>query len=777
MFVLYADKNQLTVRKKEPITSGSINVYRARFEFSPDWQGLTKTAVFKAGNEVRSVLLGADGQCTVPWEVLSSHGRQLTAGICGTRGTDMVLPTVYASLGVILEGVPGDGEGSKPPTPDLWEQELAGKGDTLAYDGLNLSLKSGDKMLSSVEVAGGGGEYIPVPGPQGPEGPPGPKGDAGPQGPAGPRGDPGPQGRQGPAGMDGAPGPKGDSGPQGPKGDKGDPGEQGPPGADGAQGEPGLGVPPGGTTGQILAKTGNADYDTHWVSTPAVVTPGQMEQALAAKQDKLTGRPGQVVGFDGMGLAYAVPGWSNQNLLINADFRNPVNRNGQTEYTASNVPICTLDCWIMFGTSSSIAKLEVIDGGVRITSGDAFRQVLGDNVVKSLIGKTVTVSALMDIEVPPAAGQIGMVSESAWVGLTPLPRTAGTDILVSATVSIGDVSKLNPWIYSAPDGVYKLKAMKLELGPVQTLAHKDSSGKWVLNDPPDYDLQYALCSLYSPITGEFVGIQHSNQNLLDNGYFVDPINQSGLSAYRGGGYSIDRWCSYSGTPTITIVSNGITQSKGDWGEPLETSRFFPGTYTASVLTSNGNLGVVAVDLKRSTDTSYFSKLIPGVNASIQFIANWQPGIHLFFLRVDSDEIVWSAAKLELGPVQTLAHQDADGNWVLNDPAPNKALELAKCQRYQAVLEPEGRYSGSLYANGMSGRLFVPTPVTLRANPAIDNSAFAIIADNKLITDVSVTKATAVSNGVIVDFALKTAAPGNSVVIANTLTRTILDANL
>ena len=40
-----------------------------------------------------------------------------------------------------------------------------------------------------------------------------------------------------------------------------------------------------------------------------------------------------------------------------------------------------------------------------------------------------------------------------------------------------------------------------------------------------------------------------------------------------------------------------------------------------------------------------------------------------------------AAKLELGPVQTLAHKDAFGNWVLNDPPPDKALELAKCQRY------------------------------------------------------------------------------------------------
>ena len=42
-----------------------------------------------------------------------------------------------------------------------------------------------------------------------------------------------------------------------------------------------------------------------------------------------------------------------------------------------------------------------------------------------------------------------------------------------------------------------------------------------------------------------------------------------------------------------------------------------------------------------------------------------------------------AAKLELGPVQTLARQDASGNWVLNDPPPNPALELTKCQRYLA----------------------------------------------------------------------------------------------
>lgn len=40
---------------------------------------------------------------------------------------------------------------------------------------------------------------------------------------------------------------------------------QGTPGTDGADGQ---GVPTGGTTGQMLAKTTGADYDTEWVDPP-----------------------------------------------------------------------------------------------------------------------------------------------------------------------------------------------------------------------------------------------------------------------------------------------------------------------------------------------------------------------------------------------------------------------------------------------------------------------------------------------------------------------------
>ncbi len=230
MFILYADKNKLTVRQRESVTSGSVNVYPVRFGFSEDWDGLTRTAVFRGGGEVWSVLLDDTGECSIPWEVLQKPLTLLEAGVYGTRNGDTVLPTVWTSLGTVLPGA-APGEDAQPPTPELWQQELAGKGDHLSYDGLNLSLLSGDKPLSTVQVAGGGGEgYIPVPGPKGDRGDPGPEGPAGPQGPQGPQGVPGEQGPVGPAGPQGEQGPPGPQGATGEKGEKGDKGDKGDPG-------------------------------------------------------------------------------------------------------------------------------------------------------------------------------------------------------------------------------------------------------------------------------------------------------------------------------------------------------------------------------------------------------------------------------------------------------------------------------------------------------------------------------------------------------------------
>lgn len=80
----------------------------------------------------------------------------------------------------------------------------------------------------------------------------------------------GPQGPAGPAGATGATGPQGETGPTGPQGPTGPAGADGTDGTDGAQGpqgeqgDPGPGVAAGGTTGQVLAKASDTDYDTEW---------------------------------------------------------------------------------------------------------------------------------------------------------------------------------------------------------------------------------------------------------------------------------------------------------------------------------------------------------------------------------------------------------------------------------------------------------------------------------------------------------------------------------
>lgn len=158
MFVLSANKTQLTLRRREPVTSGSVNVYQVKFEFSDDWNGLDRTAIFRAGDESRAVKLAGDNETVIPWEVLKQPLQQMYCGVYGTEGGHTVLPTIWACLGTILEGA-FLGEDARPPTPELWEQQLAGKGDSLGYTyNGELGLYSGDRLLSSVPIESGGGE-------------------------------------------------------------------------------------------------------------------------------------------------------------------------------------------------------------------------------------------------------------------------------------------------------------------------------------------------------------------------------------------------------------------------------------------------------------------------------------------------------------------------------------------------------------------------------------------------------------------------------------------
>lgn len=191
----------------------------------------------------------------------------------------------------------------------------------------------------------------------------------------------------------------------------------------------------------------------------------------------------------------------------------------------------------------------------------------------------------------------------------------------------------------------------------------------------------------------------SNPNLLDNWYFVGggsqqgggqfPINQRGKTSYTGAGYGIDRWTQSNPSCAVNINSSGVsfssTSEDGFMAQFIENPKVIHGKITLSVLSESSNVYATA-------------RIIVFYNGEIADLAGEHSNLSICSINLDDYDNITNiefrignlsagqsttliAAKLELGPVQTLAHQDADGNWVLNDPPPNFQQELAKCQRY------------------------------------------------------------------------------------------------
>lgn len=121
MFIVKCQKNQARVLQTEPITSGSSNVYVVRFELSEEWDPLTTTAVFMAENRIVNVLLDEDRECMVPWEVMQYAGAQVMVGVFGTMNGDVILPTIWASMGNLQQGVT-TGVYPSNPTPSIYQQ-------------------------------------------------------------------------------------------------------------------------------------------------------------------------------------------------------------------------------------------------------------------------------------------------------------------------------------------------------------------------------------------------------------------------------------------------------------------------------------------------------------------------------------------------------------------------------------------------------------------------------------------------------------------------------
>ena len=167
MFTLFVSSASVAVEEKEVITAGRVGL-QCSIRFSPDWDGLVKTAVFD-GTESRDVIVTGE-RVTIPAECLAAAGDCLKAGFYG-KSTDgaVVIPTVWASLGMIEHSVYPSGREGAAPTPDVVAQ-------------IQQAAANAEKMARSVREDADLGKFN---GGKGEKGDNGGKGDTGPAGEAG----------------------------------------------------------------------------------------------------------------------------------------------------------------------------------------------------------------------------------------------------------------------------------------------------------------------------------------------------------------------------------------------------------------------------------------------------------------------------------------------------------------------------------------------------------------------------------------------------------------
>lgn len=192
--------------------------------------------------------------------------------------------------------------------------------------------------------------------------------------------------------------------------------------------------------------------------------------------------------------------WHNENLLDNWYFvgggsqqgggQFPINQRGETSWNTGGYH---LDRWKQEADGAGEFGEEGFTPAV--TGIVATTQQVEESVFKRLLGKKVTISALL------SSGEFRSLTVQF-----PSDISQGFEELVAFSNGgkIGIASYPGSKVYQLcriyiPSNSNKLTfvAIKVELGYLSTLARKDESGNWVLNDaPPNFQQELAKCQRY-----------------------------------------------------------------------------------------------------------------------------------------------------------------------------------------------------------------------------------------------------------------------------------------
>ena len=369
------------------------------------------------------------------------------------------------------------------------------------------------------------------------------------------------------------------------------------------------------------------------------------------------------------------------------------------ERTAGTGAPGTRDTYTITLTDGSTSSFEVYNGADGIGAGDMTAAVYDPQGKAQDIFKFVADHTQPDAVTVAGGGKIEM-EESLGEGPHTFEFTADDETAVSAAQVSYDGAASGLEAETVQGALDRLSAIKVDVGRV------------------------------------------SNANLLHNGYFVDPINQRGQKEYAVDGYAIDRWYVYGGT--LTLTSGKITYTPRVEAVGIFQNIDSPENYRGKRLTFSCKLasGPAYLLLQVNNSIRIAEKII---NEPCGFISGIVPEnttqLSAFIFSSETTPFSLEATKLELGPVQTLAHKDASGNWVLNDPPPDPTLELAKCQSYQekvtSMRTGNSTLGGYVAVGGEYNRLLfaepIPFKIRKRVMPIIKDVILVPILDNGTAT--------------------------------------------
>lgn len=163
--MIYAfDINKLDVVCKNAkiiILTDSVKYHTAKFKFSEDWEHFSKTAYFinksndKDEKDISVPMFLGENEtvCLIPWEVLTREG-QLIVSIQGVQDDTEIWTKMNRPI-VLQKSDKDSNTMPQEPTIPIYNQllnKLDSKGDSIQFEDDTLSLKSGDKVLSTARI-------------------------------------------------------------------------------------------------------------------------------------------------------------------------------------------------------------------------------------------------------------------------------------------------------------------------------------------------------------------------------------------------------------------------------------------------------------------------------------------------------------------------------------------------------------------------------------------------------------------------------------------------